>query len=64
MTQLECARKGEISAEMVRVAVRENVSPEFIRDHVAGGRIVIPANVRHLAGSGGEPCGESTNGDE
>ncbi|MCH8804682.1 MAG: phosphomethylpyrimidine synthase ThiC [Planctomycetes bacterium] len=39
---------------MARVAVRENVTPEFIRDHVAAGRIVIPANVRHLAGSGGK----------
>jgi thiamine biosynthesis protein ThiC len=53
MTQLEAARKGVITPEMIRVAVRENVSPEFIRDGVARGTIVIPANVRHLAGSGG-----------
>ena len=53
MTQLEAARKGVITAEMARVAVRENVTAEFIRDHVAAGRIVIPANVRHLAGTGG-----------
>ncbi|MEP0846280.1 MAG: phosphomethylpyrimidine synthase ThiC [Phycisphaerae bacterium] len=39
---------------MVRVAVRENVTPEFIRDGVARGSIVIPANKRHLAGAGGE----------
>ncbi|MCH7872114.1 MAG: phosphomethylpyrimidine synthase ThiC, partial [Planctomycetes bacterium] len=38
---------------MARVAVRENTTAEFIRDHVAAGRIVIPANVRHLAGTGG-----------
>lgn len=53
MTQLESARKGIITREMIRVAARENVTPEFIRDGVARGSIVIPANVRHLAGSGG-----------
>ena len=54
MTQLESARQGVVTPEMTRVAIRENVTPEFIRDEVARGRLVIPANVRHLAGSGGE----------
>jgi phosphomethylpyrimidine synthase len=40
---------------MRRVAERENVTPELVRDEVARGRLVIPANVRHLAGSGGQP---------
>ena len=31
MTQLEAARQGKITAEMRRVAVRENVTPEMIR---------------------------------
>src|SRR5436309_3018140 len=53
MTQLEAARKGLITAEMWRVAQRECVAPEFVRDEVARGRLVIPANRRHLAGSGG-----------
>jgi len=53
MTQLESARRGVVTPEMQRVAQRENVAPELIRDHVAAGRVVIPANVRHLAGSGG-----------
>ena len=53
-TQLQSARAGRVTAEMTRVAVREAVSPETIRDEVARGRLVIPANVRHLAGSGGE----------
>ncbi len=57
MTQLEAARKGVITAEMRRVAQRERVAPEFIRDEVALGRLVIPANKRHLAGSGGQPPG-------
>ncbi len=54
MTQLESARQGVVTPEMRRVAVREGVPPELIRDEVARGRLVIPANVRHLAGSGGE----------
>lgn len=60
MTQLEAARKGVITPEMRRVACRESVTPEFIRDQVATGRIIIPANLRHLAGSGGEaPAADS-----
>jgi phosphomethylpyrimidine synthase len=59
VTQLEYARKGIMTPEMIRVAIRENVTPEFIREHVATGRIIIPANIRHLAGSGGqEPSSE------
>jgi phosphomethylpyrimidine synthase len=54
MTQYESARQGIITSEMRRVAERENTNPEFIRDEVARGRLVIPANVRHLAGSGGQ----------
>src|SRR5581483_11333385 len=54
MTQLESARRGAVTPEMLRVAERENVAVETIRDDVARGRLVIPANVRHLAGSGGE----------
>ncbi len=54
MTQYQAARKGIAPPEMVRVAQRENVTPAFIRDEVARGRLIIPANVRHLAGSGGE----------
>src|SRR5437867_2774858 len=53
MTQLEAARRGGATPEMRRVAQRENATPVFIRDEVARGRLVIPANVRHLAGSGG-----------
>ena len=54
MTQLEAARQGIVTPEMHRVACREGRSPDFVRDEVARGRLVIPANVRHLAGSGGE----------
>ncbi|HOW56791.1 MAG TPA: phosphomethylpyrimidine synthase ThiC [Smithellaceae bacterium] len=47
MTQLEQARKGKISEEMKICAAVENVSPEFIRDGIAAGTIVICRNVNH-----------------
>ena len=54
LTQIQAARRGSVTSEMRRVAERENVAPEFVRDEVARGRLVIPANKRHLAGSGGQ----------
>src|ERR1700719_2895428 len=48
MTQLEAARQGQITDEMRFVAQREDLAPELIRDEVARGRMVIPANVEHL----------------
>jgi len=48
MTQLESARKGIITPEMKRVAEKEKLSPEFIRDEISAGRLIIPANIRHL----------------
>ena len=48
MTQIEAARKGEITDEMRYVARREDLDPELIRDEVARGRMVIPANTVHL----------------
>jgi phosphomethylpyrimidine synthase len=43
------ARKGVVTEEMKRVAERENADPDFIRDEVARGRMVIPANVGHAS---------------
>ena len=43
-TQLELARDGIISEQMTQVATNENLTPEFIRDKVAKGEIVIPCN--------------------
>jgi phosphomethylpyrimidine synthase len=49
VTQLEHARAGHITPEMRRVAEREpHLSAEQVRDEVAAGRMVIPANTRHL----------------
>ncbi|MBE3570293.1 MAG: phosphomethylpyrimidine synthase ThiC [Bacillales bacterium] len=47
VTQLHYARKGIITPEMEFIAIRENVSPEFVRDEVARGRAIIPANINH-----------------
>jgi phosphomethylpyrimidine synthase len=46
-SQMHCARRGEITEEMRFVAIREDVAPEFVRDEVARGRAIIPANIRH-----------------
>ncbi len=54
VTQYEFARAGIITPQMVRVAQREGQTPEFIRQELARGRLVIPANIRHLAGAGGK----------
>src|SRR4051794_22181382 len=48
VTQLHYARKGQITAEMEFVAVREGLPVEFVRDEVARGRAIIPSNIRHL----------------
>jgi phosphomethylpyrimidine synthase len=48
MTQLEAARAGRITPEMEFVARREQLEVELIRDEVARGRMVIPANRVHL----------------
>ena len=51
MTQLEAARAGQITPEMEFVARREKLSPELVRQEVAAGRMVIPANKVHLQGA-------------
>ena len=50
ITQLESARLGIVTPQMTRVAEREtHLTAELVRDEVAAGRMVIPANVNHLA---------------
>ena len=61
MTQYEQAQAGAISPQMRRVAEREDISVERVRDELAAGRLVIPANRIHLAGVGDsagklDPC--------
>ncbi|RDV84343.1 phosphomethylpyrimidine synthase ThiC [Ammonifex thiophilus] len=47
MTQLEAARKGEITPAIERVAAREGLAVEKVLEGVAAGKIVIPANHNH-----------------
>lgn len=58
VTQMHYARKGIITPEMEYVAIRENldnaergiesyITPEFVRDEIAAGRALIPANINH-----------------
>jgi phosphomethylpyrimidine synthase len=50
VTQLEHARLGIITREMKRVAEREpHLRAEQVRDEVAAGRLIIPANKVHLS---------------
>jgi phosphomethylpyrimidine synthase len=50
VTQLEHARLGVVTEAMRRVAQREpHLTPEMVRDEVAAGRMIVPANVHHLA---------------
>lgn len=58
ITQKAYAKAGKITAEMEYVAIRENlnnkelgiesyITPEFVRQEVAAGRAIIPANINH-----------------
>ncbi len=47
MTQLQAAKAGIVTDAMRRVAESEYLDPEFIREKVAAGHIVIPANKNH-----------------
>lgn len=58
ITQMAYAKAGVITAEMEYVAIRENlnnkelgieshITPEFVRDEIAAGRAIIPANINH-----------------
>src|SRR5665213_2656146 len=46
-TQMHYARKGQITGEIEYVARRERLAPELVRDEVARGRMIIPANINH-----------------
>jgi phosphomethylpyrimidine synthase len=48
VTQMHYARQGVITEEMEFVAKGENLAPELVRSEVARGRMIIPANIRHV----------------
>jgi phosphomethylpyrimidine synthase len=54
MTQLKSARAGIITPEMKIVAEKEDVDVVLLRERIAQGRVVIPANIKHKRLS---PCG-------
>lgn len=47
ISQMYYARKGIITEEMQFVALREGVEAEFVREEIAAGRAIIPANINH-----------------
>jgi len=47
VTQMHYARRGELTPEMEFIAIREGVTPEMVRDEVACGRAILPANINH-----------------
>ncbi len=49
-TQLNYARQGTITKEMKEAALAEGVTPEFIRDGLVAGNIIICHNVKHAGG--------------
>ncbi len=48
-TQLQAAKRGSVTEQMKNVAQKEGIEPEAVRCEVAEGRLVIPANIIHLA---------------
>ena len=47
LSQMHYAKQGIITEEMAFVASREGCEPEFVRDEIARGRAVLPANINH-----------------
>jgi phosphomethylpyrimidine synthase len=47
VTQMHYARRGLVTPEMHFAAVRENLEPELVREELARGRAILPANINH-----------------
>src|SRR6201996_2063064 len=63
MSQMHFARKGMITEEMAFVAQKEKISPELVRNEIAKGTMIIPANINNQRlepmATGGESPGRS-----
>jgi phosphomethylpyrimidine synthase len=46
-SQMHYARHGVVTDEMEYVARKEKLAPELVRDEIARGRMIIPANINH-----------------
>ena len=47
VTQMHYARQGVVTPEMEFIGIREGIDPEYVRQEVALGRAIIPANINH-----------------
>ena len=47
VTQMHFARQGIVTPEMEYIGIREGIDPEYVREEVARGRAIIPANINH-----------------
>ena len=47
VSQMHYARRGDVTPEMEFVALREGLDPAYVRDEIARGRAIIPANINH-----------------
>jgi len=47
LSQMHYARRGVVTEEMAFAAAREGVEPERVRERIAAGRAILPANVNH-----------------
>jgi phosphomethylpyrimidine synthase len=47
VTQMHYARAGVVTPEMEFAAVREGMSPDVVREEIAAGRAILPANINH-----------------
>jgi phosphomethylpyrimidine synthase len=54
VSQLELAKRGQLTPQIKRVAQQESMSPDIIGQYVAEGKIAIPSNINH---HGLLPCG-------
>ena len=64
-TQMDAAKKGIITPEMEIICAKENIDVELLRERIAKGTVVIPANKNHRTLSPeavGEGMGKSEYG--
>src|SRR5271169_6670549 len=47
MSQMHLARKGVLTEDMQFAGTREKLDPEVLREEIARGRAIVPANINH-----------------
>ena len=61
MTQIEAARKGIVTQQMIEVAEDEGLAPELIRERVSTGEIVMPFRSQGMKRAALAPDGSITS---